>query len=360
MHNSTPKKVDYIIIGQGLAGTILSHLLQKEGKSVEVVCKGHEQAASKVAAGIINPITGWRFVKTWLIDELIPSAKLIYKELEQELGINIWEERTMVRAIKNIEEENQWILKTSYPDYQAYCGTEIYTDYYPTLSSKIKHFRSFAEIKQCIQVDVPQLINSYRSHLLAQKILIEEEFNYEKLEIRPDSIVYNNIQADKIIFCEGAKATNNPFFNYLPFNLDKGELLIVRIPHLNLTHKIFKNIISIAPLENDLYWVGATNDWTFEDDQPSASKREHLIAELNYILQIPFEVIDHQAALRPTVKDRRPFIGLHPQHPTLAIFNGLGTKGTSLAPYFGKMLVAYLLENHEMEATVDIKRYINK
>ena len=55
-------KVDYLIIGQGLAGSLLAWELIQRRCSVVVVDNGNENA-SQIAAGLINPITGMRFVK---------------------------------------------------------------------------------------------------------------------------------------------------------------------------------------------------------------------------------------------------------------------------------------------------------
>jgi glycine/D-amino acid oxidase-like deaminating enzyme len=59
-------------MAQGISGTMLSWFLHKAGKSFIVIDEGNSNTASKVAAGIINPVTGRRFVYTWMIDELMP------------------------------------------------------------------------------------------------------------------------------------------------------------------------------------------------------------------------------------------------------------------------------------------------
>ncbi|MEL7021711.1 MAG: hypothetical protein AAGK47_08885, partial [Bacteroidota bacterium] len=60
---------------------------------------------------------------------------------------------------------------------------------------------------------------------------------------------------------------------------------------------------------------------------------------------------------RPTVKDRRPFLGKHPDFSRLAIFNGLGTKGASLGPYFAQQMTNHLLQQTALEPDVDITRF---
>ena len=209
-------------------------------------------------------------------------------------------------------------------------------------------------------------------------MFINEPFAFDDLVIEENAVIYKNIRAKKIIFAEGAAATQNPYFSWLPFNLDKGELLLVRIPNLNLT-AIFKHKISIVPLHDlknptsdiqnpqytegsyfeNLYWVGATNAWHFEHDLPTEAHKQLIVNELREILNCPFEVVAHHAAIRPTVKDRRPFIGQHPEFPVLGIFNGFGTKGGSLVPFFAAQFVDNLLNGTPLEKEVDIKRFSN-
>ena len=74
-------------------------------------------------------------------------------------------------------------------------------------------------------------------------------------------------------------------------------------------------------------------------------------------MNVPFEVVDHKAAVRPTVKERRPFIGIHPNHKQIGIFNGLGAKGVLLAPFFASHFSEYLLGKTELMKEIDVKRF---
>ena len=78
--------VDYLIVGQGLCGTFLSYYLSKAGKKVIIVDKSNAFTASKVASGVINPVTGRRIVRTWRIEELLPFALDAYTELGNRSG----------------------------------------------------------------------------------------------------------------------------------------------------------------------------------------------------------------------------------------------------------------------------------
>jgi glycine oxidase len=372
---------DYIIVGQGVAGSLLAYFLRKNGQKVVIFDNYTEgsPSSSKIAAGVINPITGRRFVKSWRIDELIPSAKRTYQELETLLNIPIWHDRRIVRTLSNAEEENNFLLRKTYPDYQIYCGET--TDLQQQSSGNraiiaqpfFNKFYAFAETLNGVQVNLPLLVARLRSYFVDNQLLIEELFSYDDLIIGDDCVEYKNFKAKKIIFAEGAASAANPYFSWLPFNLDKGELLLVRISNLNLK-AIFKHKISIVPLHDvenaldtegssfltiseNLYWVGATNAWNFETTLPTESNKQLIMNELSEILNCPFEVIAHQAAVRPTVRDRRPFVGLHPKFPTLGIFNGFGTKGASLAPFFAEQFVDSLLRNVPLEKEIDISRF---
>jgi glycine/D-amino acid oxidase-like deaminating enzyme len=412
-------ETDYIIVGQGIAGSILAYLLHKNGQKVMIFDHNTEGllSSSKIAAGVINPITGRRFVKSWRIDELLPLAKRLYQELETELSIPIWHDRPILRTLKDIEEENNFLLRRTYPDYAHYCGETTTT---PEASDAVfssiadpvfNKFYAFAETKNGAQVNVPLLIARLHDYFIDNQMLINDLFSFDDLKIEQNYVSYKHLTAKKIIFAEGAAGTKNPYFSWLPFNLDKGELLLVRIPDLN-SKTIFKNKISIVPLwdvgiqisdfggitspksqipnptsnigdvaslkpeiENlksnisstspksetrnpkSLYWVGATNAWNFADDLPTEANKELIINELQDILNCPFEVIAHQAAVRPTVRDRRPFVGWHPKFSVLGIFNGFGTKGASLIPFFAEQFVDSLLTNKPLEKDVNINRF---
>jgi glycine oxidase len=367
------KEIDYIIIGQGLAGTLLAISLLEANQNILVIDNFREGGASKIAAGLINPVTGRRIVKSWRIDDFLPVAKKTYQSLENQYNIKIWKGVNIVRTLKNAEDENEWLLRSSWADYQPFCNYLTPPSVFSAFQDKIKPFYGYGEILESAQVDLKVLLFFFKEKWHKEGVLIQEKFGYEALKTDETGVSYKDFKARKIIFCEGAAAVKNPFFNYLPFNLDKGELLLVRIPNAHFT-KIFKNNISIVPIshietlqsnvstnvytvENDLYWVGATNEWNSPHDLPTEEKKQLLINELSEILTTDFKVLDHQAAFRPTVKDRRPLLGFHPENPHLAIFNGFGTKGASLAPYWASHFSSVLLRGSEIEKDVNIKRY---
>ena len=348
-------EVDVLVVGQGLAGTLLTHFLLQAGQSVHVIDDDYPRAATKVAAGIINPVTGRRYVKSWYIDRLLPTAEATYQQLEKQLGIIIYHPQKVLRALFNQREENDWLVRAYDPSYQAYIQTGEKIDIGDYSRYAIPAF-SYGEVHGGAQVDIGELIGRYRAYLKSIGMISTETFNFQELHIEQNAIDYRGIKAKTIAFCEGAKAKNNPYFSDLPYEGNKGEALVVKITKADF-QKILKQGIFIVPLTNGQYWVGSTSNNYHTDDRPTEEGRNYLVGKLSELLTTNFEIIEHRAAIRPTIKDRRPLIGRHPEHPQLYIFNGLGTKGTSLGPYWADQLVKVLTEGHIPDPAADISRF---
>ena len=342
----------YIVVGQGIAGTILTHFLRKRGVSVLVFDRGLTGTSTSIAAGLINPVTGRRYVKSWRIDQLLPFARSVYGELEDLLGIELYRERRILRALRTIREQNDWLARCADPAYQPYLLDQAELGNYRHTIALVD---GYGEVQGGAQVDVRRLIKAYRSLLLAEGCLREEEFQHGALRSGP-LISYGAIKAKGIIFCEGHRAMENPFFNYLPFHGDKGEVLIVKMEKAGY-RKCLKDGIFITPLGEDLYWIGATYERRYENEEPSAEGKAYIAKALRELVRIPFEIVRHEAAVRPTVRDRRPFLGVHPQWPGLYLFNGMGTKGTSLTPFWADRFCDFLLEDKPLDPEVNISRF---
>lgn len=347
---------DYIIVGQGLAGTLMAFFLEQAGKTVGLIDQPDERAASQVAAGLINPVTGRRYVKSWRIDQLLPFAEKTYRAIEDRFDIKIYHQRNILRSLFNSREENDWLLRTAEPGYESYLLDTAHLGKYA--EHTVPAF-SYGEVSQAAQVNLPLLIDTYRKYLVENERIITGHFDYDAIEFEAEQVRYQQRSAKTIIFCEGHKAIHNPYFNYLPFRGAKGEVLIIRIADIDF-EKILKHRVFIAPLGDQLYWVGSSYVWQYQDEHPTAQGKAFLLDRLADILQVPFEVVEHRSAIRPTVKDRRPFLGRHAEWPQLAIFNGLGTKGTSLGPFWAKALQEHLCEDKTLDPAVDIQRFVSE
>src|SRR5690606_14629591 len=177
----------------------------------------------------------------------------------------------------------------------------------------------------------------YHHQLANHNQLLPEAFDYDLLQAENNQICYKNITTKKIIFAEGFSMHQNPYFNQMPLDGTKGEVLTVRIPDLK-TSVILKSNIFVLPIREDLYRVGATYDWKDKSEQPTEDGKNQLLDDLKTLIDLPFEIVEHKAGIRPTVRDRRPLVGTHYKHPNIHLLNGLGTRGVLLGPYLAEQL----------------------
>jgi len=344
-------QTEFLIIGQGISGTWLSYFIQKANKSFIVIDNDQPNSASRVAAGIINPVTGRRIVKTWIIDELLSFLIPAYEELGSELNIRTIEKKSLIDfhptpqmkiAFDERVKENADLL--FHPQDQGQYQNIFNYDF------------GFGEVDLCYVVNLKEILPVWRNKILSNNQFLEENFDITELKHVDGEINYKNIKAEKIIFCDGIHSSLNPFFKNLPFALNKGEALLIEAPGIPSTH-IFKKGMMLTSIQKDLFWLGSNYLWEFPDDQPTEQFRKQTELLLRSWLKMPFKIVDHKASVRPANIERRPFVGFHPTYKNIGILNGMGTKGCSLAPFFAKQLTDNLTNKDQILSEADISRF---
>src|ERR1019366_1477178 len=287
--------------------------------------------------------------------ELIPFMNYFYTDAEKLLNENFYFKKQIVRLFAEEQEKTLWLKKTN-EEVGKYLSKTIEDNF---LNDVVYNPLGSAEVIDAGNLDTRLFLDTFRNYFKTNKNLLEEKFDYDQLIISENYVNYKNYKADKIIFCEGFKTTENPYFSWLPFKLTKGEIITIKL--LEQVGFDFDKVINkgvfILPVRNNIYKVGATYEWTDLTEHPTEKAKSELIDKLQKVLKVPFEIIDHQAGIRPTVIDRRPLIGLHPQYSVIGVFNGLGTKGVMLAPYFAKHFFDFTENNLPLNKEVDIKRF---
>jgi len=340
---------DIIIVGQGVCGTVLSSALILQGQKLLVIDDGSNKAASKIASGVINPVTGRRIVKTWQIDTVMPSAVRIYQELEKKLGTSIIKQCNII----NFHASEQ--MQKAFEDRIAEDPTYLSRQPLPNrIATAFEAPFGHTVIDPCWLIHLENLLHDWRQYLIEKNALLQDVFDFKKLDNKADQIIYDKYTANKIVFCEGAKGEDNPYFKQLPFAPNKGEALLVKITGLDNSY-IYKKAVSIVPWKDAVFWVGSNYEWNNNNDDPSLAFKEKTTTAINEWLQLPYEVVGHIAAVRPANIQRRPFVGMHPTFKNMGIFNGMGTKGCSLAPYFAEQMTEHILHQTPIdnEATID-------
>ena len=323
-----------------------------------IIDNDYADSSTNIAAGIINPITGRRFVKSWMIEDLLPFAKKTYQEIEAFIDlpkeVPIFKEMEIIRYFQSNVEGNNWVTKTSYEEYEQYLSSKKLLQ---DLSGIINNSGGYG-IVHGAKVDLRIVINFFQAHYKSKGQLMIDTFDYTALQVKETKVRYQNIEAKKVIFCEGYAACRNPWFKDLPFESAKGEVFLLKIPNFQTPYIIKKNQF-LVPLGEELFWFGSNYEWEDLTNTPTLAGKAYLKERLADILKVDFEILDHMAAVRPVLKDRRPALGLHPAHPSIAILNGMGTKGTSIAPYWADRLVRFLLGQEELDREVDVGRFIH-
>jgi len=341
----------YLIVGSGIAGSFLAWELLERGADVVLCASPERPASSQIAAGLITPITGRRFVKSWNLDLVYPRAMATYAELEKRSGRRFFHPLPILRLFRNEDEVRRWKKKAHLPEFQAFVSREWET------SAKIpgiRHEGGGLEILGGGWVDMTALLAYLKEEITSRGTWLNEDVRYQDLVVQPDGIHWRNVEADKVIFCQGYQA-DNPWFDWLPWKAAQGEILTLSIPDLEV-NKIINRGIFLLPLGGNRYRCGATYEWTHLQSTPAPGGRAKLEEDLKALVEYPYEVLDHRAGVRPILQDTFPILGLHPQHPAIGLFNGLGSKGALTAPYYSGHFARHLLEGSPLDAEADAAR----
>lgn len=340
---------DYIIVGQGLAGSCLALQLINQGKRILVIDQFHEHSATQVAAGLFNPVTGRLMTKTWKADELFPYLHTFYKQAEELTGEKFFYPMPLYRPFVSVEEQNEWMGKSANPVLAGYID-RVHTA--PIDEALVKNPYGGLVLKQCGYLDTQKFTQAVRKLVAVKGLLIESSFEETELAFLSSGVRYLNYRATKIIFCRGADELAGKLFSWLPIRPLKGETLTIQTEEPIST--IYNRGVYLVP---GIWKAGAT--YQTNDLTPSVTEaaRQELKEKLDALISLPYRIVTQSWGIRPTTPDRKPILGQHPDHPEAVIFNGLGTKGVSLAPYFSKVLVASIEKHAPINKEVDIERY---
>jgi glycine oxidase len=345
--------VDYIIVGCGLAGIAFAETALSNGKRIRVF-DNDSQNSSTVAAGLYNPVILKRFSKLQDAQQQLDELQIFYERLESKLQQTVNHKMPILRKFFSIEEQNNWFAASDKSGLSEFLSTKLISKKYTGIDSPF----DYGHVLQTGFVDTAKLLKSYRDYLSANDLLDANTFDYDAIAIKDGFVAYKNIAAKHLVFAEGFGLQSNPFFNNLPLDGTKGELLIIKAAGLEVD-AIIKGNVFIVPLGDDLFKVGATYNWEDKTNAPTLEGKKELIDKLSEILDCDYDIISHQAGIRPTVKDRKPLLGTHPDWSRLHILNGLGTRGVMLAPYAARILFGHIELGKPIDRELDIKRFWN-
>lgn len=345
------KEYDFIVVGQGLAGTCLASELIRLGKRVHVIDSSELPSSSEVAGGLYNPVTGRKMVLTWQALKLFPFLEKFYSRLERLLDTKFLNKTPLYRPFANIEEVNDWQGRATQEMYLPFIEKIFTSEQHPGFTRN-----PFGGIlfRQTGHVSTTKFLAAFRKKLVEEGNLSDEKFNYHELNFIEEKIVYKEYLAHKIILCDGPLGFGNELLSRVRFHALKGEVLQLKIDY-NFPYILNRNSFVLAT--DNAYIAGSNYDLDGKDWETTAKAKNEITEKIDKILNIKYEIIGQRAGLRPTSHDRRPVIGLLPTNDRIGVFNGLGTKGVSLAPYYANQFANFLISGEELDGEVKIDRY---
>ena len=344
--------LDYIVVGLGLSGVAVCSHLEKKGRTFKAITDG-QRMASTVAGGVYNPVVLKRLTPTWKGAAFLDYALPYYRKLQEQLDIDVLQENCILRKFTSVEEQNNWFIASDQPNLNRFLSSRLQSNN----NSAIVAPHGLGRVEETGRVDVPKLIAAYAAYLKRKERLLEEEVDFEALEVHKQGVRYKKTEAKKLVLAMGHRALESPWFNYLPIQGNKGEVLVIKAPDLKL-EAILKAADFVIPLGNHLYKAGATYNTSDLSFEPTEAARSRLIRNLERAINCSYVVMKHEVGIRPTVPDRRPLVGLHPEYSNLGILNGMGSRGVLLAPMMAISLIDHMENGTALEPETDIKRYL--
>ncbi len=353
MKSSLNADSEILLIGQGYAGSLLAWMLINKGFKVTVADACPEFTSTKVAAGIMLPVTGRRLAKTHLADLIIPFARKTYSEIEKDISNKVFVEKEVLQIFSSIANLNEWYARSSEIEMQDYCGAILSKE--QVHLSLLNDFGGIL-LRQSGYVEPLSFVKGVKDFIERKGSFKEATVIPSDLNMHETGVSWKGDEYSHLIFCEGYHSIKNPFFGYLPFKPAKGEILDFNAPELSEDY-IISNGVYILPLGNSMFRTGATYVWDDLTEKTTSAGYEFLTANLKKTIRCNFEITGHKAGIRPAIRDRRPLVGVHPVHRHLGIFNGLGTKGATLGTYYGDQMFQLLTEGIQPDRDVNINQF---
>ncbi|MEY4939157.1 MAG: hypothetical protein RIQ93_892 [Verrucomicrobiota bacterium] len=322
---------DILVVGQGLAGTLLAWELERAGVPFLVVDRGHATAATMAAAGIINPVTGRRLVKSWRADVLLPQARAKYRELEAMLGIEVWRDMRVRRLFADERERQVFAAKDVTGELAPYAVQADDAGFW---------------IEGAARIELAVLLGAAR----------ERWHKQGKLRVAAVEAAAEAKNYQMVIDCTGVAGAREGRFAHVPWEFSKGEMLELSVTGLT-AGVILNRRHWLLPINTETAWVGATHEPGHFDTIPSDSARAALEASARALLARGVEITGHRAGVRVNLPDKHAVAGRHPANPRLGVCNGLGAKGGLVAPELARQWVCHLTRGDPFEAEFSPARF---
>lgn len=344
------KKVEYLIVGQGLAGTMLAFELLEKGIDFRIVSSSDKSKASLVAAGMVNPLVFKRMTKSWMVDDVLPHMLERYRYLEEKLRGKFYFEKEILKPL-SAQEHLLWKERKEEESFRPYVGK--INDQRPI--DFVCEAPAYGIVKNAGYLNLFEFLKSAEKFFLQNELLMVGDFKTGRVEANGNFLVHST-EAEKVIFCDGYHLKNNVLFDRVKMNPAKGEVLLIHAPDLSEEY-IINKLVFVLPVGDHHFKVGSTYEWDDLNELPTKKGEASIIERLDKLITAKYTVVNHWAGVRPTIHDRRPVLGKHPDLKNIFVFNGLGTKGVMLASRMAQIMANYLVGQEELPAEISLDRF---
>ena len=338
----------YTIVGQGLAGTILSMRMEERGIPHQVIDDPSVSQSSRIAAGLANPILLKRLKWVRHAEHFWPEAQPFYLSWERKLQAPFTHPVKMWHLFRSVGEINRWQEKAENPLFSPFLGSVLP----PSPHERLEAPHGIGVLEELFWLDTALFLKAYRSYLQEKgayhAVPAQEVLEKHIWPVRPPEA--------PLVLCNGHLARQTHPTLAKAFTPTRGEVLLLEAPAMPADIALHARIFAL-PLGRKRFKLGASYAHDDLRDSPSAAGREWLLNQWENMYNGPYEVTDHLAGVRPNVADRQPLLGKW--QPRKYLFNGLGSRGVLMGPLLAGHLLAHLEDGAPLAAEWDIDRFIS-
>jgi glycine/D-amino acid oxidase-like deaminating enzyme len=340
---------DFLILGGGLAGTTLAWRLWERGQPFLLVDRDAPVTASKIAAGLVTPITGMRLGLSWRYALFHGEAVAFYRSLEARLGRTFYHETPVVRLLRSEWQAGIWAKRCHRPEYAPY----LQPPREPLVDPEV-FAQSFGGFEQRPGgwLDTSAYLQASRAFFEAAGCWRTGEV--EALEETADAVRWGEAEFAAAVWCTGWQAAQKPELSGVPFQSARGSILTVQADTRGES-RVISGACWLVPRGDGSLRAGPTYEVPFTDPHtPSPEALAGLEQKLGDLLRVEHRITDRQTAVRPIVRGREALLGRLPGRPRQVCFNGLASKGVLRAPWLANHLLAHLLDDAFLDPDLDL------
>jgi glycine/D-amino acid oxidase-like deaminating enzyme len=342
----------YLIVGQGLEGTLLAFSLMERGEEVLIADDYNHASASQIAAGMWNPITFKRLAASWLVKEMMEEMNLTFRKLEEKLQTSFFHLLPVARIFNSIQDANFWDEKSDHPEVGRFLSVRTNKSVQENFNSPFGN----SEVNECGWLNVPLFRETSKNYFIQFGNFINESVEEADVLFHENGVRWKEKEFDKIILCNGIGVSQWKGLEGLDLIPNHGQVLDLKIENLEID-AIVNFGQFLLPYGNGKFRLGATYDWNEVPDVATEEAKTFLLSELKSRLNKEVLVESQKTGYRPTTRDRRPILGYAKDNETLGVFGGLGSKGVLLAPYFAKLFAEKLISGEAIPKEVNTARF---